>query len=205
MSRIGDASVCTPFEPNPLTNQSPRTRFVNANTIDRTHMIIDRPNRLVYACISPRTSPELFARYCKLMKYEPIGFRAVDGNEQEIYHTNVMMALGESFVVICMEAVQDARVETMLRRRFYETDKDIIEISLDQMMAFAGNMLQVRNAAGDTYLVMSETAFLSLNKDQIDHIREHTTLLYSPIPTIEKYGGGSARCMMAEVFLEEKS
>lgn len=167
-------------------------------------MIIDRPNKLVYACISPRTHPDLLVRYCKIMGYSPVAFHAVDGDGMEIYHTNVMMALGETFVVICMETVQSEIEEDLLRNKFEETEKEIIEISLDQMMHFAGNMLQVRNEKGETFLVMSGQAFESLNDAQIAQIRKHTNILSSPIPTIETFGGGSVRCMMAEVFLPEK-
>ncbi|MBI5915482.1 MAG: amidinotransferase [Bacteroidetes bacterium] len=167
-------------------------------------MIIDRPNRLVYACLSPRTHPDLLVRFCKLMGYEPVAFQATDGLGQEIYHTNVMMALGETFVVICFDAVQSELEEDLLRKKFEATGKDIIEISLDQMMKFAGNMLQVRNGKGETFLVMSQQAYDSLDPAQIAKIRQHTNILWSPIPTIETYGGGSARCMMAEVFLPEK-
>jgi hypothetical protein len=136
---------------------------------------------------------------------KPVSFESVDGNGQEIYHTNVMMAMGDSFVVICLETIQDKADLKKLKTIFKETNKDIIDISLDQMLSFAGNMLQVENAAGETFLVMSEQAFQSLTAAQITQIEKHTNILYSPIPTIEKYGGGSARCMMAEVFLEKQA
>ncbi len=167
-------------------------------------MIIDRPNKLVYACLSPRTHVDLLHRFCKLMGYTAVSFHAVDGNSMEIYHTNVMMALGDTFVVICMETVQSEIEEEMLRSKFAATGKEIIEISLDQMMNFAGNMLQVRNDKGETFLVMSGQAFDSLNDSQIAQIGKHTNILSAPIPTIETYGGGSVRCMMAEVFLPIK-
>ncbi len=167
-------------------------------------MIIDRPNKLVYACLSPRTHIDLLVRYCKLMGYAPVPFHAVDGDGLEIYHTNVMMALGETFVVICLDTVQSEIEESMLRSKFAATGKEIIEISIDQMLDFAGNMLQVRNGKGETFLVMSGQAFDSLNAAQIAQISKHTNIISSPIPTIETYGGGSARCMMAEVFLPEK-
>ncbi len=167
-------------------------------------MIIDRPNKLVYACLSPRTHVDLLHRFCKLMGYMAVPFHAVDGDGLEIYHTNVMMALGESFVVICLETVQSEIEEEMLLAKFSATGKEVIEISLDQMMNFAGNMLQVRNEKGETYLVMSGQAFASLNDAQIAQIGKHTNILSSPIPTIETYGGGSVRCMMAEVFLPTK-
>jgi hypothetical protein len=167
-------------------------------------MIIDRPNKLVYACLSARTHPDLLVRFCKLMGYTAVPFHAVDGNSMEIYHTNVMMALGESFVVICMETVQSEIEEEMLRNKFTATGKEIIEITLEQMLNFAGNMLQVSNEKGETFLLMSGRAFESLTDMQIAQISKHTNILSSPIPTIETYGGGSVRCMMAEVFLPLK-
>jgi hypothetical protein len=167
-------------------------------------MIIDRPNRLVYACLSPRTHPDLLVRYCKLMGYTAVPFHAVDEEGLEIYHTNVMMAVGETFVVICFDTVQSEIEEELLQNKFAETGKEVIEITFDQMMNFAGNMLQVRNGKGETFLAMSSQAFNSLDESQIAQISKHTNILASPIPTIETYGGGSARCMMAEVFLPEK-
>lgn len=167
-------------------------------------MILDRVNQIVYACLSPRTHAELLDKFCKLTKYRKAVFHAVDQNGQAIYHTNVMMALGETFVVICLDTIKDHRELDRLRRLFLETDKEVIEISLDQMLAFAGNMLQVRNAQNETFLVMSEQAYQSLRPNQIRQIERHTHILHCPIYTIEQYGGGSVRCMMAEVFLDRK-
>lgn len=167
-------------------------------------MILDRQHKLAYACLSPRTTESLLNRFCKQTGFEPVAFHSVDGQGQEIYHTNVMMALGETFVVICMDTIQNDAETGMLLEKFEDTHKEIIEISPDQMMSFAGNMLQVRNAAGQTYLVMSERAYQSLTTAQVQQIQKHTNIIYSPIPTIENYGGGSVRCMMAEVFLPKK-
>jgi hypothetical protein len=167
-------------------------------------MIIDRPNGLVYACLSPRTSPTMLDRFCKIMRYEAVPFRAVDAAGNEIYHTNVMMALGESFVVICLDAVPGLQDREMLTSKFIKTSKVIIEISLDQMMKFAGNMLQLKNKNGESFLVMSERAFKCLDESQVKAIERHTFILSSPIPTIETYSGGSVRCMMAEIFLPER-
>jgi hypothetical protein len=129
----------------------------------------------------------------------------VDAAGQAVYHTNVMMAIGESFVVICLESVRQPEEKEMLRNLFTKTNKEVIEISLEQMNSFAGNMLQVRNNKEETFLVMSETAYHSLTQSQLERLRSHTKLLYSALPTIEKYGGGSARCMLAEIFLPKKS
>ncbi len=166
-------------------------------------MILDRVHKITYACVSPRTDVELLDEFCKRMGYEKVTFTAVDGSGQEIYHTNVMMALGETFVVICLDTIKNEAEKKLLLEKFKQTDKEIIEISLNQMMSFAGNMLQVKNRNGDPLLVMSEQAFRALDKDQVRKLNQHTNILYSPLDTIEKYGGGSARCMMAEVFPPE--
>ncbi|MEO1262021.1 MAG: arginine deiminase-related protein [Bacteroidota bacterium] len=167
-------------------------------------LILDRPNRLAYACLSPRTSVDLLNRFCEITDFDPVAFHAVDENGKEIYHTNVMMALGETFVVICLETVKDKEEHDLLLEKFSATGKEIVEISLDQMMQFAGNMLQVSNENGETFLIMSEQAFKSLRPEQIQQIEKHTAILYAPIPTIETLGGGSVRCMMAEVFLPKR-
>lgn len=164
-------------------------------------IIFDHPNRIAYACLSPRTDEHLFRELCTVLAYEPVVFHAVDANGQEIYHTNVLMALGETFVVICLDTVRDAAERALLEEKFRATGKEIVPITLEQMQAFAGNMLQVRNDRGETFLVMSEQAFRSLTPEQIQTLEKHTRLLYSPLYTIETYGGGSARCMMAEVFM----
>ena len=167
-------------------------------------MIFDRVHQIAYACLSPRTDAVLFEKFCNIVNYQPVTFESVDGNGQQIYHTNVMMAMGDSFVVICLDTIRDKADLEKLKAIFSKTNKEIINISLDQMLSFAGNMLQVENADGETFLVMSEQAFQSLTPAQIEQIEKHTNILSSPIPTIETYGGGSARCMMAEVFLAKQ-
>lgn len=164
-------------------------------------IIFDHQHQLAYACLSPRTDAALLEELCQAIGYQKVVFHSVDGHGQDIYHTNVMMALGETFVVICLDTVQDKEERKMLEETFKRTHKEIVEISLAQMNAFAGNMLQVRNTAGHTILVMSSQAHRALNPAQIQTLERHTQLLHAPIDTIETYGGGSARCMMAEVFL----
>ncbi len=167
-------------------------------------MILDRPNRLVYACLSPRTDATLLDEFCKITGFEKVVFTAVDGSGRQIYHTNVMMALGETFVVICLDSIRDEVERALLLEKFEATHKEVIEISLEQVMSFAGNMLQIKNRSGEPILVMSEQAYNALDPTQIRLLNKHTNLLYAPLNTIEKYGGGSARCMMAEVFLPVK-
>lgn len=168
-------------------------------------MVLDRFNRIAFACLSPRTDKTLFEDWCKIAGYTPVSFTSIDQNGQLVYHTNVMMAVGETFVIICMDSVVDEEEKEELMEIFQKTNKEVIEISLQQMNSFAGNMLQVQAASGQTFLVISKTAFNSLTKEQINRIEQHTNILTPDIETIETYGGGSVRCMMAEIFLPEKS
>ncbi len=163
-------------------------------------MILDRKNRLIYACLSERTNVEILEKFSVLMRYQKIFFFAKDENGLEIYHTNVMMALGEEVCVICLETIVDPKERQEVIRSLEQGGKDIVEISIAQMNAFAGNMLEVKNKDGQRFLVMSEQAYKSLNSVQIERIESHSQIIHAPLYTIEKYGGGSARCMMAEVF-----
>jgi hypothetical protein len=167
-------------------------------------MILDRVNKICYACTSPRTDEGLLDLFCEFVDYRKVAFQSVEANGEDIYHTNVMMALGEDFVVIGMGTVKDEEQKKILLDSFEKTNKTVIDISFEQILSFAGNMLQVRNEAGDTYLVMSQQAFESLTTEQIKEIEKRTKILYSPLEAIETIGGGSARCMMAEVFLPKK-
>lgn len=167
-------------------------------------VILDRQHKLAFACLSERTDSQLLDKFCSFIEYEKKVFHAVDAEGIPIYHTNVMMALGETFVIICMETIRAPDQAQALRRLFTLHGKELINISLEQMASFAGNMLQVRNQSGEAILVMSTQAYNSLTEAQITCIRKHTDILHSPIDTIETYGGGSARCMMAEIFLPEK-
>jgi hypothetical protein len=167
-------------------------------------MILDRANEIVYACLSPRTDVKVLDELCEILHYKRLIFNAVDDKQVPIYHTNVMMALGETFAIVCLESIPDKEERLNLIKSLEKTKKEIIEISLEQMKSFAGNMLQVGNQFDETFLVMSETAHQSLNDAQLKQIKKHTQILSPNIQTIEKYGGGSARCMMAEIFLPHK-
>lgn len=167
-------------------------------------MVFDRPNQLVYACLSQRTDATLIDKFNVLMGTKSIVFKAVDRQGLEIYHTNVMMALGENFVVICLDCIPDVDSRKTLLSQFERTGKKVIEISMKQMESFAGNMLEVKGKEGKRYLCMSETAHKSLRTDQIAALSTLTNILPISIPNIEKYGGGSVRCMMAEIFLKAK-
>ena len=167
-------------------------------------MILDRKNGIAYACVSDRTDEELFHEFCNYVNYEPVLFHSYDQDGTPVYHTNVMMAMGTDYVAICMDSITDPAERATLEKKFRDTGKTIIRLSHAQMNSFAGNMLEVENNNGDMMLVMSEQAYLSLEDSQIAQISQFTDILYAPIYTIEKYGGGSVRCMMAEIFLQEK-
>lgn len=162
-------------------------------------LVLDRVNRIAYACLSPRTDKKVLATFCSKAGYKSIVFNAVDREGFPIYHTNVMMCVGDKFAVVCFDSIPDLTEKEELRQSFIHTNKEIIEISFDQMNHFAGNMLQV----GEGLLVMSEQAYLSLNDKQISALEKYCRLIYAPLYTIEKNGGGSARCMLAEIHLPE--
>ena len=168
-------------------------------------MILDREHQIAYACVSPRTHRDLFAAFCKEFGFRPVIFTAsqttAEGSLSEIYHTNVMMSVGEDMAILCDEAIRDAQEREMVIRTLEETGKEIVHITEAQCNHFAGNMLQVKSQSGQKLLVMSEQAYRSLTEEQIRQIEKHTDILYSPLTTIETCGGGSARCMMAEIFL----
>ncbi|MBL3658059.1 citrulline utilization hydrolase CtlX [Fulvivirga sediminis] len=167
-------------------------------------MILDRPNKIVYAAISERTNEEILGEFCRKFGFKPVKFTAfqtVEGKRLPIYHTNVMMCIAETFAVICLDTIDDAAQRKEVEESLKQTGKEIIEISEEQEHHFAGNMLQVSSSDGDKYLVMSAAAYQSLEASQIAAIEKHCPIIHSSLDTIEALGGGSARCMMAEVFL----
>ncbi|MGC4034591.1 MAG: arginine deiminase-related protein [Chitinophagaceae bacterium] len=168
-------------------------------------MVLDRENKIAYACLSPRTDKAVLNDFCKQTGYKPVSFRAVDGNGKEIYHTNVMMCVADKYVVICLDSINDEAQRNTVADTIKKTGKEIIAISLDQMNHFAGNMLQVQNVNGEKLLVMSSQAFESLTAEQINRLNGYNRIIHSSLTTIETNGGGSARCMMAEVHLGVKN
>lgn len=167
-------------------------------------MVLDRQNRIAYACVSPRTHLHLLEEFCLEFGFRPLVFIAsqmIDEGFAEIYHTNVMMSIGEDFAVFCADALKNTWDRRDIVAAIQDTGKEVIFISEAQCNHFAGNMLQVKNKDGERLLVMSEQAYQSLSAGQIQQIRQYTDIVYSSLNTIEACGGGSARCMMAEVFL----
>ncbi len=168
-------------------------------------MVLDRENKIAYACLSPRTNKILLEEWCRQMSYTACSFFSVDENGNEIYHTNVMMCVADKYVVICLNSIHDATERQHVVDTIINSDKKIIEISYSQMNRFAGNMLQVHNSKGDKYLIMSSQAFSSLTPLQVKELETYNPIIHSDLTTIETNGGGSARCMMAEIFLQERN
>lgn len=191
--------------------------FVIENIIDYTEaeeeglflegtgsIALDRTHRKAYCALSPRADEDLFIEFCEDFEYTPIIFTAnqtVNGQRKAIYHTNVMMCIGETFALICLSSIDDKKERKNVINHLKETGKEIIDISETQISNFAGNMMQVKDTNNDVYLVMSSKAHNSLTKQQLEKLKKHTKILSSSLDTIETCGGGSARCMMAEVFL----
>ena len=164
-------------------------------------IIFDHTNKVAYACLSPRTDKELFVEVCNYLNYKPVYFYALDKGGKEIYHTNVMMCIGEKFSVICLDSINDKGERDLLCTSLTETGHQIIDITFEQMNNFAGNMLEIKTNTNKSILALSQSAFDSLTAHQKTELEKYLELVPLSIKTIETIGGGSARCMIAEVFL----
>jgi len=170
-------------------------------------LLLDRKNQKAYCALSPRADEELFIEFCEDYDLAPVifeAFQTVNGERKLIYHTNVIMTLGENFAVICADCIDDKKERKMVLDNLKEDGKEVILITEDQVNNFAGNMLEVIGTDDKRYLVMSTSAFQSLTKKQITQLEKHAEILSSSLDTIEACGGGSARCMMAEIFLPKE-
>ena len=170
-------------------------------------MIFDHDNKLAYGSVSLRLDEKLFREFCEKFGFTPVVFHSYQTANNErlpIYHTNVMMCVADQFVVICLDCIDDETERVNVVNAIVNSGKEIIEISESQMQQFAGNMFQVQNSEGKKFLVMSQSAYQSLTPEQISNIEKYSEIIYSDLETIETNGGGSARCMLAEVFLEKK-
>ncbi|WP_133712323.1 citrulline utilization hydrolase CtlX [Myroides indicus] len=168
------------------------------------NLLLDRTNEKAYCALSPRADEGLVIEFCEEFEMTPVifeAFQTVDGERKNIYHTNVMMCLAETFAVICADCIDDKQERKIVLNHLKESGKEIITITEEQVNNFAGNMLQVRGKDDERFLVMSTQAYNSLTDKQLQSIEKHCKILHSSLDTIEACGGGSARCMMAEVFL----
>ena len=166
-------------------------------------LVLDRVNKLAYCALSPRADEDLFIEFCEDFEYTPVVFRAYQTFKDErllIYHTNVMMCIADTFAVICLDCIDDKKERKQVSKFLKQSGKEIITISEEQMHQFAGNMLQLKGE-NEPYLIMSAAAYNSLSDAQKKQIETHCSIIYADLTTIETCGGGSARCMIAEVFL----
>ena len=169
-------------------------------------LLLDRVNEKAYCALSPRAEEDLFIEFCEDFEFTPIPFisyQTMNNERLPIYHTNVMMCLGETFSVICLESIDDKKEKKNVLKHLKESGKEVILITEEQVNSFAGNMLQVLGANDERYIVMSKSAYQCLTKQQLNQLEKHGKIIYSSLDTIEACGGGSARCMMAEVFLKK--
>ena len=181
---------------NDLSKYENETQFLEGTG----SMVLDRDNRIAYACISSRTDKNLLNEFCDLIHYSVVNFFSKDMNGVDIYHTNVMMCIADKFAVICLASINEESERESVIKSLTLTNKEIIDISLQQLNSFAGNMLQVSNTTNELLLVMSTQAYRSLTADQINRLEKYNRIIHSPLDPIEAAGGGSARCMMAEIF-----
>ncbi|MEY3850759.1 MAG: hypothetical protein RJA38_1200 [Bacteroidota bacterium] len=188
-------------------------KFNYTNVIDLSHfelqgkflegtgsIVFDHESKVAFAVLSSRTNEDVLKELCQRIGYKPFVFRAFDSNGHPVYHTNVVMCMGDDFVVICLKAIADEESRADLLKEFAQLGKKVLEISLEQMNRFAGNMLLLKDRHGRNKLVLSETAFQSLAEAQASFLKSRAELIRFQIPTVEFIGGGSARCMLAEVF-----
>lgn len=170
-------------------------------------LLLDRENGKAYCALSPRADEELMIEFCEDFEFTPVifeAFQTVNGERKLIYHTNVMMCLGDTFAVICADCIDDKKERKMVLDSLRGDDKEVILITEEQVNNFAGNMLEVKGKNDERFLVMSESAYKSLTKKQIAQLEAHVEIVHSSLDTIEACGGGSARCMMAEIFLPKE-
>ena len=170
-------------------------------------MVLDRENKLCYAAISERTNIEVLNKFCETSGYEAIAFKSYQtfkNKRKEIYHTNVMMCIADKYAIICLDSIDNIDERKYVIKKLIESKKEIIEINEKQCNNFAGNMLQLKNNENKKFLIMSKSAYDSLSKEQLKLITSYNEIIYSSLDTIEKLGGGSARCMITENFLRRK-
>ncbi|OFY85589.1 MAG: amidinotransferase [Bacteroidetes bacterium RIFCSPLOWO2_12_FULL_35_15] len=178
-----------------LTNQEKRNFFLEGTG----SIVFDYVNQIAYANCSPRTDKKLLRLLCEKLNYKAITFKAIDENGKDIYHTNVLMCIGKDFAILCPESIPNKKELKQVLQSLENTGHEIIKITYQQMNSFAGNMYQLFNNSGKSCIVLSEQAYNSLNKEQIKKLEQYGELLHTPLYTIEKNGGGSARCMIADV------
>lgn len=189
-----------------ISNNSRRYSFENYEAegkyLEGTgSMILDREHKIVYACLSQRTNIEVLNKFSVLRGLKTVYFTSVDDNNEPIYHTNVMMGLGEKFAAICLDSISNEDEKNHVKQVLSDSGKEIIDLGYEQINNFAGNLIQLKNTSGDRFIIMSKQASESLTDEQRAALEKHGKILSPDISTIENTGGGSARCMIAENYL----
>lgn len=179
-----------------LTKWEDKNRFLEGTG----SMILDHNNRVAYACRSERTDDIVFEEFYTKLNSEPEIFNSYDEKGRNIYHTNVMLSIGAKYAVICAESITDTNRRESVINRLKKSNRDVIEISFDQMRNFCANIIEVRNSEDESFLIMSEAAKNAFTKEQKEILKKHCKIISSPLDSIEQAGGGSARCMIAEIF-----
>ena len=175
----------------------------NGNILESTgSMVFDRINKVAFAMMSPRTTQKEFEKVCNLLHYESVYLPTPRKHRQEVYHTNLLMSIGSEFAIVCSEVLEDAKEQKMLMHKLSSLGKTIIEISLEQVYSYCGNILEVQNSQGEKFITLSKTAYNAFTRNQRKKLEQFAKLLVFSIPTIEEIGGGGVRCMLAEVFIE---
>ncbi len=205
------------LEKRPEILEQIKTKYIISKVIDLSEyenvgkflegtgsVVFDHIHKIAYAGLSMRTHKDVLAALCKIIGYKPVVFTATDKNQQEIYHTNVMMCVSEQFAIICLESICNLVERRMVIHSLEQTGHEIIEVTLDQVVHFAGNMLSVFTKDGSELLVMSKSAYDVFSDEQLEAIASYCEPFPMSINSIETVGGGSARCMIAELFLEQK-
>ena len=189
-----------------FSNRIDFTSFISSNQyLEGTgSMVLDRVNQIAYCARSERTNPILIDMFCEKMGYTAVvfsSFQSVNGQRQPIYHTNVMMSVGIDFAIVCLDSIDDTGERNVLIRSLEKSGKKIIELTENQIHQFAGNVLELQSDKGKRLIAMSTSAFHALTDSQKSALSSKLTIVHSPLPTIEQLGGGSSRCMMAELFM----
>jgi hypothetical protein len=192
-------------------------KFVISKTIDFSYyeeknqflegtgsMVLDRVHKIAYACLSPRTNLNVLEVFCNQMGYRTVAFLAEDAESRPVYHTNVMMCASDPYIIVCMASLPRREDRDLVLSTIKSSGRELFEISTDQMNHFAGNMLQVHNRKGEKLLIMSTQALRSLHPKQVKKLSAHNRIIDAELGTVESYGGGSARCMIAEIHLQPK-
>lgn len=168
-------------------------------------IVFDYTNKVAFACTSPRTSVKLFESYCHQIGFEAVSFESLDLYGHPIYHTNVMMAIADQYAIINLESIEHPVERIMIRKKIEQLGKELIEINHDQMNKFCGNVMQLQNREGESFLVMSQRAYNAFDSDQLRQIQAFDSLISVDVSTIEEFGGGGVRCMLAGLFMRAQS